>query len=372
MNIQSSIKQVSRFSVVAISTIVLAACSDNNDDDTNTDNVATGSAEVVYIVPLSAAQEVPPIIFPTATGEGNLVLNSSTGELSGTVSVSGLTGQAAMAHIHEAAAGENGPVILGLEGNADGTIWSIPTNTVLDTPQFNAFTAGNMYLNVHTAANPGGELRGQIRITTVFTVRIDNVSTSDTLPTSSGSVPVPLSPGAYIVHRADRNPLLDPRSPASPALEALAEDGNASLFPEGIPGSVIFNTPAGATEPGPLFPGDYYSFSLLASPGDSLALATMFVQSNDWFYSTTDDNNDSIPLFDTNGNAINGDVSGMFTLWESATEEDEEPGTGANQAPRQAGPNTGVTETGSVGSLAGKGKSVTLNGDVIRVTITSN
>ncbi len=229
-----------------------------------------------------------------------------------------------------------------------------------------------MYINVHTAANPGGELRGQIVLTTEFTVRIDNVSTAATLPTSGDSVAVPLSPGVYLVHRADRNPLLDPRDPASAALEALAEDGDPSQFPAFVPGSAVFNTPVGADAPGPLLPGGYYTFTFTASPGDNLAIATMFVQSNDWFYSTTDDNNDSIPLFAADGTAISGDVTSMLSLWESGTEVDEEPGTGPNQAPRQAGPNTGAEEGLTVGSLAGRGKSVTLNGNVIRVTITPN
>lgn len=375
MIIPSSLKYVRRISVIATYALVLAACSSNDDSvsDPSPDTATpTTITEVTYLVPLSAAQEVPPIVLPEATGEGNLVLDTSTGELSGSLSVSELTGTASMAHIHQAPAGENGDVIIALEGNTDGTIWTIPANTVLDTPQQAAFTTGGMYLNAHTATNPGGEVRGQIRITTEFSVVIENVSTPDTLPTSGDSVAVPLSPGAYLVHREDQNPLLEPRDPANAALEAVAEDGDASLFPETIPGSVIFNTPTGATEPGPLFPGDSYSFTFLASPGDSLAFVTMFVQSNDWFYSVTDDNNDSISLFDENGVAISGDVSDMLSLWESATELDEEPGTGPNQAPRQEAPNTGVSETGSVGSLLSKGISVVLNGDVIRMTITPN
>jgi len=202
-----------------------------------------------------------------------------------------------------------------------------------------------------------------------FTVRIENVSDENTLPTSQGSVAVPLSPGAYIVHQEDFSPLLEPRDPAGAALEALAEDGNAGLFPDEVAGAKVFNTPVGATEPGPLFPGGAYEFEVTAKSGDKLSLATMFVQSNDWFYTSTDED-DSIDLFDADGKPINADVSDQVSLWESATEVDEEPGTGPNQAPRQAGPNTGESEVGKVGSLKGKGKSVTLNGQVIRITIT--
>lgn len=362
-----SIHRLPKLTVVAVSALVLVACSSDDDSDDVADVTTT---EVSYVVPLASANEVPPVIQPGASGEANLTLDSDTGALSGSVSVSGLTGPATMAHIHEAAVGENGPVVIVLEGNDDNSVWSVPADTVLDTAQLQSLLDGNMYVNVHTDANQGGELRGQIVITTEFTVRIDNVSSAETLTTSTGSVAVPLSPGAYVVHRAAANPLLEPRNPASAAIEDVAEDGNPSLFPTTVPGAIVFNTPVGATEPGPIFPGGYYTFSFLASPGDQLSIATMFIQSNDWFYSTTDDNNDSIALFDETGAAISGDISEMFSLWESGTEVDEEPGTGPNQAPRQTGPDTGDEEALGVGSLASRGKSVTLNGDVIQVTIT--
>jgi len=364
-----ALNKTHRVAIMAASALFIVACSSSDDSD-EADTTQVTTSEVNFIVPLASANEVPPVIVPTAAGEGNLTLDSNTGALSGSVSVSGLTGPASMAHIHQAPAGENGPVVIGLEGNEDGSLWTVPADTVLDTPLLADFLAGNLYINVHTEANMPGEIRGQIRETTEFTVRIDNVSNSETLPTSTGSVAVPLSPGAFLIHREALNPMLEPRNPASDAMEAMAEDGNASLFPTTVPGSVVFNTPVGASEPGPLFPGDYYSFSFRASQGDYLALATMFVQSNDWFYTTSDDNNDSIALFDENGEAISGDVSSAFTLWESGTEVDEEPGTGPNQAPRQAGPNTGAEEATGVASLASRGIPVTLNGSVIQVTIT--
>ncbi len=132
---------------------------------------------------------------------------------------------------------------------------------------------------------------------TTFTVVIENVSNEGTLSTSAGSVAVPLSPGAYVVHKAGRNKLLDPRDQATPALEALAEDGDPSGFPSQVPGSKVFNTPVGADGPGPLLPGQTYSFSFDAKPGYELSLATMFVQSNDWFYTTVSDTH-GIGLFD--------------------------------------------------------------------------
>ncbi len=203
---------------------------------------------------------------------------------------------------------------------------------------------------------------------TVFVATIENVSTPETLPTSTGSVAVPLSPGAYVVHKAGRNPLVEPRNAASTALESLAEDGDPSGFPALIKGAKVFNTPVGASAPGPLLPGGKYQFEFVAKPGYELSLATMFVQSNDWFYSTVLDTK-SIALFDMAGQPLAQDASNQLKLWESKTEVDEEPGTGANQAPRQSGPNTGPSESGQVISLSSQGKSVKLNGPVIKLTI---
>jgi hypothetical protein len=67
-----------------------------------------------------------------------------------------------MAHIHQAAAGQNGPVIIPMTRTAEGT-WTIPAGAKLTDAQYEAFKAGNLYVNVHTDANKGGEVRGQIK-----------------------------------------------------------------------------------------------------------------------------------------------------------------------------------------------------------------
>ena len=360
-----------------ITSLLLTSCSDDGSTTNATTDNQTG-------IQLSADQQVPPLNLPNSTGLAALVIDAETGAVSGTVTVSGLSGPATMAHIHSGAAGTTGPVLIGLDVNDDESSFTVPPNATLDAPGIENYLTSELYVNVHTELYPAGEIRGQIIPIGVdgrtrFSVQITNVSTEQTLstPSNGGTVAVPLSPGAYIVHQEARNPLLDPRSPSSAALEALAEDGNASLFPASIPTSVVFDTPDGASEPGPLMPGNSYTFSFTAVPGDELAIATMFVQSNDWFYSTTDSNNDSIPLFTEAGEPVSGDFSDQLSLWESDTEEDQEPGTGTGQAPRQATSGDVGTPTlnGTVGSLAGKGKaedaSSVLNSDVITVTITA-
>lgn len=502
-NPSHSLVRIGKQALIAASILTLAACSSSDDDN---DSVVTPVVGTSFIFSLSSDESVPPLMVDGATGEANLLIDDATGDISGSVAVSGLTGQATMAHIHTGFAGSTGPVIVGLTGNETGTLWSVnegeqlnadglaalatgslyvnihteanpageirgqivpegievlrsvlsgdqevpvvittasatavatvdsasgainatifttgvddatmahihqaaagsnggviqgmtqvvdvpgawrtAADAMLEPDQLEDFNNGGLYYNVHTPANPGGELRGQLvgpegsvnPAARTFTVRIDNVSAGDTLPTPSdgGSVGVPLSPGAYLVHTdLVNNPMLEPRAPASMALEALAEDGNASLFPDFLAGSTAFNTPVGASDPGPLLPGagTFYEFSFTAAPGDQLALATMFVQSNDWFYTTTDADNDSIALFDTDGTPVSGDVSDAFTLWQSGTEVDEEPGTGPNQAPRQSEANTGTPETRSVASLASEGITVNLNGPVIQVTLSVN
>ena len=73
----------------------------------------------------------------------------------------GLGVWATAAHIHLAASGQNGPVIVPLNKTGDN-VWSVPPSIRLNDVQYEAYKLGNLYVNVHSAANPGGEIRGQI------------------------------------------------------------------------------------------------------------------------------------------------------------------------------------------------------------------
>ena len=107
---------------------------------------------------LSGSQEVPPVN-TQASGKASISVGSDK-SVSGSVTTSGLAGTAA--HIHIAAAGKNGPVIVPLAKTADGT-WSVPSGAKLTDEQFEAYKAGNLYVNVHSAANKGGEIRAQLK-----------------------------------------------------------------------------------------------------------------------------------------------------------------------------------------------------------------
>ena len=101
--------------------------------------------------------------------------------------------------------------------------------------------------------------------------------------------------------------------------------------------SGVFNTPVAAAGPGALLPGGAYEWKFHASTGDHLSFATMFVQSNDWFFGPAES---GIPLY-RNGSKMTGDVTAYVRLWDAGTEGDETLGGGANQAPRQSGPDSG-------------------------------
>ena len=116
-------------------------------------------ARNVGFASMNAAQEVPTNA-STATGVGTLVIDPATRAASGSITLTGMT--ATMAHIHIGAPGVNGGVIIGLDSAGAG-VWNVPANRFLTAEQFKAFKQGNLYFNAHSAAFPGGEIRGQIR-----------------------------------------------------------------------------------------------------------------------------------------------------------------------------------------------------------------
>ncbi len=156
-------------------------------------------------------------------------------------------------------------------------------------------------------------------------------------------------------------------------LEALAEDGDPSVLAAslGDTNHGVQAVPDGADGHGPAFPGDSYSFSFDAAPGQYLSFATMFVQSNDLFFGPDEA---GVALFDGMGYPIEGDVTGWIDLWDAGTEVNQEPGIGDDQAPRQAGPNTGADEMGVVQLVAdsGDGFSYPRTVVLIRVTVAIN
>jgi hypothetical protein len=107
---------------------------------------------------LTGDQEVPPVT-TAATGVSTIRI-AADGSVSGEVRTTGVEGT--MAHIHTGAKGVNGPVIVPLTKAADG-VWSVPPAAKLTAEQMTAFKAGTLYVNVHSDAHKGGEIRAQLQ-----------------------------------------------------------------------------------------------------------------------------------------------------------------------------------------------------------------
>jgi hypothetical protein len=110
-----------------------------------------------FKVKLSGDNEVPPVK-TAATAEGTISV-ADDGAVSGSIATKGIEGT--MAHIHLAAAGKNGPVVVKL--TKEGDTYKVPADAKLDSAQLAALKAGELYVNVHSAANKGGEIRAQLR-----------------------------------------------------------------------------------------------------------------------------------------------------------------------------------------------------------------
>jgi hypothetical protein len=149
---------------------LVVACEDSTDVQGSTTYGAT----------LSGAKEVPPTT-STATGVFSASLHPTNGTLSYSVTWTGLTGTVTGAHIHGPAdASTNANIIINFASPPTGTTNNTMTTTAagaaagnlnlntlvvgtIDGAQLRTMLdAGQLYVNVHTAANPNGEIRGQI------------------------------------------------------------------------------------------------------------------------------------------------------------------------------------------------------------------
>jgi len=109
-------------------------------------------------IALSGANEVPAVVTP-ASGTGTVTINADR-TVSAKITVTGMTATAS--HIHEGAAGANGPVIVPFTKTGDNT-FAAPDGAKLTESQYASYKAGNLYVNVHSARNPGGEVRAQLK-----------------------------------------------------------------------------------------------------------------------------------------------------------------------------------------------------------------
>ena len=108
-------------------------------------------------VTLIGANEVPAVT-TSAAGTGTITI-ASDGAVSGSMTVTGMAPTAG--HIHQGAVGINGPVIVPF--TQSGNTFTAPPGAKLTETQMAAYRAGNLYVNVHSAAHPSGEIRAQLK-----------------------------------------------------------------------------------------------------------------------------------------------------------------------------------------------------------------
>ncbi|HWP23800.1 MAG TPA: spondin domain-containing protein [Candidatus Binatia bacterium] len=207
---------------------------------------------------------------------------------------------------------------------------------------------------------------------TKFTVRVENITQPDAFIASNGvKWSLAFSPGVAVVHTQKAPIFTEGKKDRGKGLEAQAEDGDPGLLAKSLAGGkgiksvTVFNTPVGASAPGPITPGAAYEVTISAVPGDRLSLSLMMGQSNDWFYAPAEA---GIELF-KNGAAISGDITSQMIMWDAGTEANQEPGIGPDQGPRQKAPNTGKAENGVVHKIQ-DGKVYSQASRVMRVTVT--
>jgi hypothetical protein len=206
---------------------------------------------------------------------------------------------------------------------------------------------------------------------TKFTIRVENITKPDAFTASNGTKwSLAFSPGTAVIH-TDKAPIFaSGEKDRGKGLEAQSEDGDPSMLAKSLEGGKgiksvsVFNTPVGASGPGPVTPGAAYEVMVSAAPGDRLSITLMMGQSNDWFYAPAES---GIELF-KNGRAISGDISSQIILWDAGTEVDQEPGIGSDQGPRQKAPNSGKAENGVVHKIQ-DGKVYSTASKVMRITV---
>jgi hypothetical protein len=138
--------------VLAVAVIALAGCAGMRD---KLPAWMPGSGAMK--VSLTGAEQNPPVS-TQAKGSGSFRVTED-GTLTGSVTTEGVQGT--MAHIHRGAKGQNGPVVIPLTKNGD--TYSVPEGRKLTEAQINDLKAGNLYVNVHSNANKGGEIRAQLQ-----------------------------------------------------------------------------------------------------------------------------------------------------------------------------------------------------------------
>ena len=147
-------RTIKKLSGLLLLLFIFTAC-DKDDDEEKVNYSITATA--------SPAQEVPPVTNSTGSGTVTGTYNKNTNTLVYTATWTGLTGNATNMHFHGPAnVGEPAGVAVGITGFTNTGSGSVTNTIQLSEAQEADMLGGKWYYNVHTGANPGGEIRGQV------------------------------------------------------------------------------------------------------------------------------------------------------------------------------------------------------------------
>lgn len=167
-----------RLALVALGILLASGCSSSNSSPSNT----SGPTTTRFTADLKPANESPAITNAEASGSGTVTIdltqnkdsagNVTTSSVNFTANMSGFPSSAVVniAHIHVGTAGQNGAIVVNTTVNpgevvlasGSGTFTRLGISLTNDLAQQILANPAGYYFNIHTAANPGGVMRGQL------------------------------------------------------------------------------------------------------------------------------------------------------------------------------------------------------------------
>jgi len=229
--------------ILLIGAISLTACGGGGGDDGTPAPAPTPTGTVTKLATLDGTQEIPAVT-TTANGAGSLTVDSGTGAVSGSLTIIAAPATTVTAaHVHDAAAGN--AVIIPLSDSGNG-VWSVPASTVLTAAQISSFTAGTLYFNVHTTANTGGEIRGNINKTsaTLYAHLTGAQETTPVTTSAEGTGTMTLAAGTGVV-TGSLTIIVAPVTSVTAAHVHDAAAGNAVIIPLSDSGGGVWSIPDG-------------------------------------------------------------------------------------------------------------------------------
>jgi hypothetical protein len=295
----------------------------------------TVEAQIHFSATLNGGQSVPPSAV-TGTGSGSFTLNDTFTELAYVISYQGLTGALSVGgHFHVGSPGNNGAVVRGIaEAGAAPSgiitgVWRSTDAQPLTPALVESLLTGRVYVNLHTNANPAGEIRGQVTLVTALHFAASLYGAQEPNPVATdgmGTGVFILSPDRsqleyYLTYRDLSGPLTagghihtGARGVSGPVALGIASGGNpASDAVKGIWKSTD-STPLTPALVDSLIAGRFYvNFHTSANPGGEIR-GQLDLKGGTSFFSWLESSNEPGTV------TSDGKGTGSFTLNDARTE----------------------------------------------------